>query len=107
MNKCVTIIELVKVKKAAFMNLDMFKCSPMCDVCSPEPKANTGDVSSSIGASQGSSGGMAPSLGGLFAAGFPTLRPIGQRDLVGKTTGWLRKLYFYLDFCIFTILWLF
>lgn len=60
-------------------------------VCLPEPKANTGDVSTSIGASLGSSGGMAPmgpSLGGLFAAGFPTLRPIGQRDLAGKTTGW-------------------
>ncbi|XP_062292426.1 WAS/WASL-interacting protein family member 3 [Scomber scombrus] len=51
-------------------------------------KASTGDVSSSVGASQGSSGGMAPagpSLGGLFAGGFPTLRPIGQRDLAGKT----------------------
>uniref|UniRef100_G3NVE1 WH2 domain-containing protein n=1 Tax=Gasterosteus aculeatus aculeatus TaxID=481459 RepID=G3NVE1_GASAC len=34
--------------------------------------------------SGGSSGGpapMGPSLGGLFAAGFPTLRPTGQRDL--------------------------
>ncbi|KAG7245088.1 hypothetical protein INR49_023654 [Caranx melampygus] len=28
---------------------------------------------------------MGPSLGGLFAGGFPTLRPIGQRDLAGKT----------------------
>uniref|UniRef100_A0A671XYH9 WAS/WASL interacting protein family member 3 n=1 Tax=Sparus aurata TaxID=8175 RepID=A0A671XYH9_SPAAU len=27
----------------------------------------------------------APSLGGLFAGGFPTLRPMGQRDLVSKT----------------------
>uniref|UniRef100_A0A8C3AL28 WAS/WASL interacting protein family member 3 n=1 Tax=Cyclopterus lumpus TaxID=8103 RepID=A0A8C3AL28_CYCLU len=39
--------------------------------------------SSSVAASLGSSGGMAPmgpSLGGLFAGGFPTLRPIGQRD---------------------------
>ncbi|XP_047240796.1 leucine-rich repeat extensin-like protein 3 isoform X4 [Girardinichthys multiradiatus] len=27
-----------------------------------------------------------PSLGGLFAGGFPTLRPIGHRDLAGKTT---------------------
>ncbi|XP_026156637.1 WAS/WASL-interacting protein family member 3 isoform X2 [Mastacembelus armatus] len=53
-----------------------------------KPKVNTGDVSSSVSASQGSSGGMAPmgpSLGGLFAAGFPTLRPTGQRDLAGKT----------------------
>uniref|UniRef100_A0A3B4WVL1 WAS/WASL-interacting protein family member 3-like n=1 Tax=Seriola lalandi dorsalis TaxID=1841481 RepID=A0A3B4WVL1_SERLL len=53
-----------------------------------KPKTSTGDVSSSVGASQGSSGGMAPmgpSLGGLFAGGFPTLRPIGQRDLAGKT----------------------
>ncbi|XP_077937932.1 uncharacterized protein wipf3 isoform X2 [Gasterosteus aculeatus] len=52
-------------------------------------KANTGDVPSSGAASQGSSGGpapMGPSLGGLFAAGFPTLRPTGQRDLAGKTT---------------------
>ncbi|XP_053190598.1 WAS/WASL-interacting protein family member 3 [Scomber japonicus] len=51
-------------------------------------KASTGDVSSCVGASQGSSGGMSPmgpSLGGLFAGGFPTLRPIGQRDLAGKT----------------------
>ncbi|XP_028453530.1 LOW QUALITY PROTEIN: WAS/WASL-interacting protein family member 3 [Perca flavescens] len=54
-----------------------------------KPKASTGDVSSSVGASQGSSGGMAPmvtSLGGLFAGGFPTLRPTGQRDLAGKTS---------------------
>ncbi|TMS17998.1 WAS/WASL-interacting protein family member 3 [Larimichthys crocea] len=53
-----------------------------------KPKDTTGDVSGSGGASQGSSGGMAPmgpSLGGLFAGGFPTLRPIGQRDLAGKT----------------------
>ncbi|XP_040908464.1 WAS/WASL-interacting protein family member 3 [Toxotes jaculatrix] len=53
-----------------------------------KPKTSSGDVSSGVGASQGSSGGMAPmgpSLGGLFAGGFPTLRPIGQRDLVGKT----------------------
>uniref|UniRef100_A0A8P4FWE5 WH2 domain-containing protein n=1 Tax=Dicentrarchus labrax TaxID=13489 RepID=A0A8P4FWE5_DICLA len=52
------------------------------------PSASTGDVSSSVGASQGSSAGtapMGPSLGGLFAGGFPTLRPIGQRDLAGKT----------------------
>lgn len=61
--------------------------------CSPEPKAGTGDASSSVGASQGSSGGMAPagpSLGGLFAGGFPTLRPIGQRDVAGKTPGWCK-----------------
>ncbi|MEQ2258327.1 hypothetical protein XENORESO_016234 [Xenotaenia resolanae] len=48
-------------------------------------KTNTGDS----GASQSSSTGMAPtgpSLGGLFAGGFPTLRPIGHRDLAGKTT---------------------
>uniref|UniRef100_A0A8C4GGD7 WH2 domain-containing protein n=1 Tax=Dicentrarchus labrax TaxID=13489 RepID=A0A8C4GGD7_DICLA len=48
------------------------------------------NVSSSVGASQGSSAGtapMGPSLGGLFAGGFPTLRPIGQRDLAGKTPG--------------------
>ncbi|KAM4725529.1 WAS/WASL-interacting protein family member 3 isoform 2-T3 [Anableps anableps] len=47
-------------------------------------KTNTGDV----GASQSSSAGLAPtgpSLGGLFAAGFPTLRPIGHRDLPSKT----------------------
>lgn len=64
-------------------------CVNVC--CSSDPKASTGDVSSSVGASQGSSGGMAPvgpSLGGLFAGGFPTLRPIGQRDLAGKTPGW-------------------
>ncbi|XP_034748658.1 WAS/WASL-interacting protein family member 3 [Etheostoma cragini] len=54
-----------------------------------KPTASAGDVSSSVGASQGSSGGMAPvipSLGGLFAGGFPTLRPTGQRDLAGKTS---------------------
>nr|XP_019945985.1 PREDICTED: WAS/WASL-interacting protein family member 3-like [Paralichthys olivaceus] len=52
-------------------------------------KTSTGDASSSVGASQGSSGGMtpmAPSLGGLFAGGFPTLRSIGQRDVTGKTS---------------------
>ncbi|XP_030597265.1 WAS/WASL-interacting protein family member 3 [Archocentrus centrarchus] len=51
-------------------------------------KASTGDVAGNAGAPQASSGGMAPvgpSLSGLFAAGFPTLRPIGQRDLAGKT----------------------
>ncbi|XP_068432462.1 WAS/WASL-interacting protein family member 3 isoform X1 [Clinocottus analis] len=53
-----------------------------------KPKTSTGDVSSSVAASQGSSGGtapMGPSLGGLFAGGFPTLRPIGQREQAGKT----------------------
>uniref|UniRef100_I3JA72 WAS/WASL interacting protein family member 3 n=1 Tax=Oreochromis niloticus TaxID=8128 RepID=I3JA72_ORENI len=46
------------------------------------------DLSGNAGASQASSGGMAPvgpSLSGLFAGGFPTLRPTGQRDLAGKT----------------------
>uniref|UniRef100_H3BWM0 WAS/WASL interacting protein family member 3 n=1 Tax=Tetraodon nigroviridis TaxID=99883 RepID=H3BWM0_TETNG len=45
---------------------------------------------SSPAASQGSSGGLAPigpSLGGLFAGGFPTLKPIGQRDSAGKSSG--------------------
>uniref|UniRef100_H3C720 WAS/WASL interacting protein family member 3 n=1 Tax=Tetraodon nigroviridis TaxID=99883 RepID=H3C720_TETNG len=44
---------------------------------------------SSPAASQGSSGGLAPigpSLGGLFAGGFPTLKPIGQRDSAGKSS---------------------
>ncbi|KAM8841043.1 WAS/WASL-interacting protein family member 3 isoform 2-T3 [Spinachia spinachia] len=52
-------------------------------------KANTGDEPVSGAASLGSSGGLAPvgpSLGGLFAGGFPTLRPTGQRGLAGKTT---------------------
>ncbi|KAF7660388.1 hypothetical protein LDENG_00282520 [Lucifuga dentata] len=51
-----------------------------------KPKTSTADASNS--GSQSSSGGMAPmapSLGGLFAGGFPTLRPIGHRDTVGKT----------------------
>lgn len=80
----------IKMKKMLimFMNFELIKCATEDDdVCFPDPKANTGDVSSSSGASQGSSGGVTPSLGGLFAAGFPTLRPIGQRDLAGKTTG--------------------
>lgn len=57
---------------------------------SPEAKTSTGDVPSSVGATQGSSGGVGPSLGGLFAGGFPTLRPIGQRDQAGKTPGWCK-----------------
>ncbi|XP_034016397.1 WAS/WASL-interacting protein family member 3 [Thalassophryne amazonica] len=55
-----------------------------------KPKASTGEASNSVGASQSSSGGMAPvgpSLGGLFAGGFPTLRSTGQRDTVGKIAG--------------------
>lgn len=73
-----------------FMNMSIIYCaSDDDDVRLAEPKANTGDASSSSGgAPQGSSGGAAPSLGGLFAAGFPTLRPIGQRDSAGRTTGW-------------------
>ncbi|XP_035476512.2 WAS/WASL-interacting protein family member 3 isoform X2 [Scophthalmus maximus] len=50
--------------------------------------SSTEDAPSGVGASQGSSGGSTPtgpSLGGLFAGGFPTLRPIGQRDVAGKT----------------------
>uniref|UniRef100_A0A3Q2PJZ1 WAS/WASL-interacting protein family member 3-like n=1 Tax=Fundulus heteroclitus TaxID=8078 RepID=A0A3Q2PJZ1_FUNHE len=50
-----------------------------------ELKSNTGDV----GASQSSSAGMAPTapaMSGLFAGGFPTLKPIGHRDLAGKTS---------------------
>ncbi|KAK5855261.1 hypothetical protein PBY51_005379 [Eleginops maclovinus] len=45
-----------------------------------KPKTSPGDVSSSVGSSGGTPTG--PSLGGLFAGGFPTLRPIGQ---TGKT----------------------
>nr|XP_057903788.1 WAS/WASL-interacting protein family member 3 [Doryrhamphus excisus]XP_057903789.1 WAS/WASL-interacting protein family member 3 [Doryrhamphus excisus] len=48
-----------------------------------KPKTTCADVSSSVGTSQALCGGMAPmgpSLGGLFAGGFPTLRPTGQRD---------------------------
>uniref|UniRef100_A0A669E5T9 WAS/WASL interacting protein family member 3 n=1 Tax=Oreochromis niloticus TaxID=8128 RepID=A0A669E5T9_ORENI len=44
-------------------------------------------VNSRLGKCGASSGGMAPvgpSLSGLFAGGFPTLRPTGQRDLAGK-----------------------
>ncbi|XP_029299594.1 WAS/WASL-interacting protein family member 3 isoform X2 [Cottoperca gobio] len=64
------------------------KVTQVNDRSSPDvdkPKASPGDVSSSVGASQGSSGGLTPtgpSLGGLFAGGFPTLRPVGQ---AGKT----------------------
>ncbi|PWA15426.1 hypothetical protein CCH79_00008435, partial [Gambusia affinis] len=47
-------------------------------------KTNTGDVGSSQNQSAGI-GPTGPSLGGLFAAGFPTLRPIGHRDLPSKT----------------------
>ncbi|KAM6958892.1 uncharacterized protein FYW47_010323 [Aplochiton taeniatus] len=46
-----------------------------------------GDVSSSSGPAQVPLGGMTttgPSLGGLFAGGFPTLRPAGQRDSSSK-----------------------
>ncbi|XP_029369567.1 WAS/WASL-interacting protein family member 3 [Echeneis naucrates] len=54
-----------------------------------KPIANTGDASSSIGAIQGQAGvvaPMGPTLSGLFAGGFPTLRPTGQRDLAGKSS---------------------
>ncbi|KAM4539619.1 uncharacterized protein wipf3 isoform 1-T2 [Odontesthes bonariensis] len=70
-----------KLKKVAQVN---DRSAPVVD----KTKANTGDVSGNVGASQSSSGGMAstgPSLSGLFAGGFPTLRPIGQRDSAGKT----------------------
>ncbi|KAK0130767.1 WAS/WASL-interacting protein family member 3 [Merluccius polli] len=43
-------------------------------------KPSGGDVSSSSGGNQGAPGGLGPSLGGLFAGGFPTLRPIGQKE---------------------------
>ncbi|XP_029938177.1 WAS/WASL-interacting protein family member 3 isoform X2 [Salarias fasciatus] len=54
-----------------------------------KPKANSGDTCGNAAASQSSSGGAAPvgpPLSGLFAGGFPTLRPIGQRDAAGKTS---------------------
>lgn len=56
----------------------------------PERKASCADASSKLAPSQGSSGGAAPigpSLGGLFAGGFPALKPMGQRDFAGKTPG--------------------
>lgn len=68
----------------------------MCTWRSPDSKASTGDLSGNAGTSQASSGGMAPvgpSLSGLFAGGFPTLRPTGQRDLAGKTRGWCKMSY--------------
>ncbi|CAN9503849.1 unnamed protein product [Ophioblennius macclurei] len=54
-----------------------------------KPKANSEELSGNGGASQSSSGGVAPMgppLSGLFAGGFPTLRPIGQRDTAGKAS---------------------
>ncbi|XP_057684058.1 WAS/WASL-interacting protein family member 3 isoform X2 [Corythoichthys intestinalis] len=53
-----------------------------------EPKVTSGDVANNLGVAHASFEGTAPvgqSLGGLFAGGFPTLRPIGQRDPAGKT----------------------
>lgn len=44
---------------------------------------------------------MGPSLSGLFAGGFPTLRPIGQRDAAGKTPGWC-KMSFEMYFVVFS-----
>lgn len=45
-----------------------------------EPKgANRDGASPAI-----NKGGAQPPLGGLFAGGFPVLRPAGQRDLPGK-----------------------
>lgn len=75
----------------------------VCIWCSPDPKASTGDVSGNAGAPQASSGGMAPvgpTLSGLFAAGFPTLRPIGQRDFAGKTQGWCKMSYSCAYMCV-------
>ncbi|XP_061886355.1 WAS/WASL-interacting protein family member 3-like [Entelurus aequoreus] len=54
-----------------------------------KPKTASAGVSNNVGASQGPCAGgapPAPSLGGLFAGGFPTLRPIKQRDVVAKTS---------------------
>ncbi|CAJ1083852.1 WAS/WASL-interacting protein family member 3 isoform X1 [Xyrichtys novacula] len=48
-------------------------------------KTSSGDTSISGGSSTGGAAPMGPPLSGLFAAGFPALRPVGQRDLVGKT----------------------
>uniref|UniRef100_A0A3B3CGX9 WAS/WASL interacting protein family member 3 n=1 Tax=Oryzias melastigma TaxID=30732 RepID=A0A3B3CGX9_ORYME len=45
-----------------------------------KPKVAAADTS-------GGKGSMGPSLGGLFAAGFPTLRPTAHRDLAGKISG--------------------
>eukprot|EP00066_Takifugu_rubripes_P018160 XP_011607426.1 PREDICTED: WAS/WASL-interacting protein family member 3 [Takifugu rubripes] len=53
-----------------------------------KPKASSADAPSHAAPSQGSSGGatpIGPSLGGLFAGGFPALKPIGQREFAGKT----------------------
>uniref|UniRef100_A0A3P9I675 WAS/WASL interacting protein family member 3 n=1 Tax=Oryzias latipes TaxID=8090 RepID=A0A3P9I675_ORYLA len=61
-----------KLRKVAQIN---DRSAPIVD----KPKVTTGDTS-------GGKGSMGPSLGGLFAAGFPTLRPIAQRDLAGKTS---------------------
>ncbi|XP_037119457.1 WAS/WASL-interacting protein family member 3 [Syngnathus acus] len=66
-----------RLKKVTHVN---DRSAPVVD----KPKASGGDVSSNVGAAQGPCGG-APSLGGLFAAGFPTLRPVGQRESAGKT----------------------
>ncbi|XP_061884752.1 WAS/WASL-interacting protein family member 3-like isoform X2 [Entelurus aequoreus] len=54
-----------------------------------KPKTASAGVSNNVGASQGPCAGgapPAPSLGGLFVGGFPTLRPIKQRDVVAKTS---------------------
>uniref|UniRef100_A0A8C6T7X4 WAS/WASL interacting protein family member 3 n=1 Tax=Neogobius melanostomus TaxID=47308 RepID=A0A8C6T7X4_9GOBI len=63
------------------------KVTQVNDRSAPTQKSSPGDGS---GAPQGSTAGaapMGPSLGGLFAGGFPTLRPIGQRDFTAKNPG--------------------
>ncbi|KAG7499974.1 WAS/WASL-interacting protein family member 3 [Solea senegalensis] len=66
-----------RLKKVAQVN---DRSAPAVD----KPKTCTGDAWSGVGVSQTGSS-MGPSLGGLFAGGFPTLRPTGQRDAAGKT----------------------
>ncbi|RVE66884.1 hypothetical protein OJAV_G00111810 [Oryzias javanicus] len=59
-----------KLRKVSQVN---DRSAPIVD----KPKVPAADTS-------GGKGSMGPSLGWLFAAGFPTLRPIAHRDLAGK-----------------------
>ncbi|XP_077600036.1 WAS/WASL-interacting protein family member 3 [Stigmatopora nigra] len=70
-----------KLKKVTQIN---DRSAPVVD----KPKVTSGDVANNLGVAHGPGEGTAPvgpPLGGLFSGGFPTLRPIGQRDSAGKT----------------------
>ncbi|KAF6087162.1 WAS/WASL interacting protein family member 3 [Phyllostomus discolor] len=63
------------------------KVTQINDRSAPQIESSKGANKEGGGSANSQGGSTPPALGGLFAGGFPVLRPAGQRDAAGGKTG--------------------